>query len=290
MKGGKFVIERIYVEIGNICNLSCSFCPKTKRKKHQMTESEFDHVCSEVSKHTENIYLHVMGEPLLHPNLSLFLDTVGHYGMRASITTNGTLISEKEEVLLSKSENIHKICISLHSLEGNGKEEIMEEYLESACAFAKRAAKKDIFIVFRLWNGDSEWGNGKNIQNGLIERKLKEIFNEEWQRRRNGYRLDRYIFLEYDGVFEWPSESTAEREEKGRCHGLFDQIGVLADGSVVPCCLDADGDITLGNIFENTLSSILDGERASRMREGFKSGILTEELCKTCSYRRRFTK
>ena len=74
----------------------------------------------------------------------------------------------------------------------------------------------------------------------------------------------------------------------GFCYGMLDHVGVLADGTVVPCCLDADGEITLGNIFESDLSEILASPRARAIADGFKHHQKVEPLCRRCGYSKRF--
>lgn len=282
------MIERAYVEIGNICNLSCSFCPKTARPPKRMSADEFSLIAEKLKGEVSYIYLHVMGEPLLHPELSRILDVLGEVGIPACITTNGTLLSSRADTLLSHASVVHKVAISLHSLEGNGKEALMREYISTVADFSKRASDAGIYTVLRLWNEDSPERMGENSSNSEILGLLKEAFPDEWQKRRAGYRLMKNVFLEYAQIFTWPTESTAEEQEAGRCHGLIDQIAILADGTVVPCCLDSEGEISLGNIKSQSLAKILSSSRAAEMKKGLQNGHFTESLCRRCTYARRF--
>ena len=279
-------MERIYVEIGNICNLRCSFCPSTIRSPRQMTAEELRQVSAEVKKHTKYVYLHVMGEPLLHPHLEEVLAILREDGLRVCLTTNGTLLRKRGAILL-ESRALHKISISLHAPEANTGI-CLADYLSDCVDFAKRSAEQGIFTVFRLWNLDSEEGQGANSDNRFIRDFLKNSFPEEWIPRRNGYRLSTRIFLEYDGLFTWPVESKAEARDCGTCHGLRDQIAILADGTVVPCCLDSEGVIRLGNLFETPLEEIMQSPRAVAMRRGFEEKRLVEPLCQSCTFARRF--
>ncbi len=281
--------ERIYVEIGNMCNLSCSFCAGTKRPQRQMTAEEFALICEKIKNHTKYIYLHVMGEPLLHPELDSIIKAAKSYSLPVCITTNGTLLEKRGDIILGNSEAVHKVSISLHAPEGNGNFNT-EVYLKNAVEFAKSAAEKDIYSIFRLWNQDSDEGKGENSQNCGIEAFLRSAFHTEWQPRPKGFRLKKNIFLEYDGLFTWPSESTADEVNEGFCHGLSGQIAILADGCVVPCCLDADGEIELGNIYRQSLDEILSGKRAVNISKGFSAGKYVEPLCKKCTFARRFKK
>lgn len=259
-----------------------------------MTESEFYAIAEKLRPFTDYLYLHVMGEPLFHPQLDRILDACKVLGFRVCVTTNGTLLQDAGDLLVSRSDTLHKVSISLHSMEGNGVGEhqdgAMESYLSNAVCFARRAANAGIYTVFRLWNLDTASRSGKNRENEMIETFLHRAFPEEWTSGQNGFRLSRNVFLEYAGIFTWPTESDAEAVDDGYCHGLLDQIAVLADGTVVPCCLDAEGGIPLGNLFKASLPEILTSERASRMREGFQNRKMIEPLCKTCTYARRFRK
>ena len=279
--------ERVYVEIGNICNLRCPFCAGTKKPKKQMSEMEFSHVCKEIKQYTKQIYFHVMGEPLLHPLVEKFLMIAEENGLKVNITTNGTLIAKKKEILLKNANILHKISISLHSFEGNNLEDFYQK-LSDIAEFAREIAGKGVFVIMRLWNRDSEEERGINKLNDKIESFLHSNFKGEWQKRAKGFRLDKYIILEYDGVFAWPTLSKAIKSEKGSCYGIVKQLGILADGSVVPCCLDCNGEINLGNIFSQELKDILQSKRAKDMVLGFNRGEKTEELCKKCTFVKKF--
>ncbi len=281
------MFERIYVEIGNICNLNCSFCAGTKREKRQMTPEEFREIIKKIKPYTKSVYLHVMGEPLIHKNLGEIIEILREYSLSASITTNGTLLKEKGSLLISNADVIHKVSVSLHSAEGSGTEKF-DDYLEDALSFSKKAAEVGVFMVFRLWNKDSAEGQGKNKENGKIEKFLRENFLSEWQVRPKGFRLDKKIFLEYDGIFTWPAKSSAEEKEEGFCHGLINQLAILVDGTVTPCCLDSEGEINLGNIFKRDLEEILSGDTAQKITLGFKAGNFTHPLCKKCTFARKF--
>lgn len=284
------MIERIYVEIGNICNMNCSFCPGTRRSPRQMSAEEFEIVAKRLSGRAKYVYLHVMGEPLIHRELSKILVSIRENGLRACLTTNGTLIKQRSDELIDRADVLHKTSISLHSFEANDIPGGLSEYVKNISNYAKRASDAGIYTVLRLWNADSEDRLGKNQKNAEIEALLRKEFPEEWQARRQGFRLMRNVFLEYAEIFDWPSESRKEPKIEGRCHGMIDQLAVLADGTVVPCCLDSEGEISLGNIFDSELDEILKSPRAVKMKKGLESGYFTEELCQKCSYARRFAK
>ena len=273
--------SRVYVEITNICNRNCSFCPGTKRDKRRMTTEEFAHILDKLDGITKYVYLHVMGEPLTHPELCTFISMASARGFKCAITTNGTLLPKRGAELLDSE--VYKVNISVHSFESGEKEDYLS-YINSCISFADESSKKGILTVLRLWNRG--YDAGRNIDTLAI---LKEHFKDgEWKEGANGIRIRHRLHLEYGDRFDWPDTEKDELGDQVFCHGLGDHFGILVDGRVIPCCLDREAAIELGNVYESSLDTILNSERAERIREGFRCKCATEELCRKCGYARRF--
>lgn len=275
------MLRKVYVEIGNICNLSCSFCPGTVRKPGLMTAEQFKTVAEKLKGHTDYLYFHLMGEPLLHPELEKLLDIAGSMGYKVIITTNGTLIPQRQELLLG-SPAVHKVNISLQSFEANIGGEL-EAYIMSCAAFARQMGERGKLCVLRLWNS-----GGLESLNARIEAMLEREFPKPWRESRGSRSLADKVWLEPGEKFDWPDMGELDRGESCFCYALRDQAGILWDGTVVPCCLDHDGDIALGNIFESSMEEILSSPRARAIYEGFSRRRAVEELCRKCGYARRF--
>ena len=273
--------NKIYLEISNLCNLSCAFCPGTKRKKKAMTVEEFSSLLPKLRPYADFLYFHLMGEPLLHPHLGDFLCLAAEAGFRVILTTNGTLLPKQQDLLLS-SPGLHKVNISLHAFEANDLSVPFEEYLQGCFAFGK-AAEGKVLTVFRLWNQ-----GGADERNKEILAAMEKYFPQPWAQERKGIRLGNRVYLEYGDKFDWPDLSAADGGDHVFCYGLRDQIGILCDGTVVPCCLDHEGDITLGNLHETDLETILETPRAKAIYSGFQNRTACEELCRKCGYARRF--
>ena len=282
------MLDRAYVEITNICNLKCAFCPGTQREKRQMSLSEIERVFKSLLGKTKTVLLHVMGEPLTHPQLLSVLDMAKDMNIRIDITTNGTLLHLLGDDILEHSEPIGRVSISLHAIEGNGVDISHGAYLDRVIAFGKKLSELGKITVYRLWNLDTSDRSGSNRQNAIVEQKLKAEYPDNWEKKYSGYRIGDHAFLEYDGIFTWPSESEATPIDVGTCHALRSQIAILSDGTVVPCCLDSEGAMPLGNIFFEELDGILSSERAVAMLDGFRRKEYVEPICKSCTYARRF--
>lgn len=273
--------RKVYLEISNVCNLRCSFCPGTKRTARAMQPEEFRRLMPKLQPYTDFLYFHLMGEPLCHPHLEEYLRVAESFGFRVILTTNGTLLQKQQDVLLG-APALHKINISLHAFEANDTDIDFNAYLQSCFQFGKLAEGK-VLITYRLWNQ-----GGLDGLNPAIMETMRRYFDGEWIRERRGIRIGNRIYLEFGDKFDWPDLTAADQGDQVFCYGLRDQIGILCDGTVVPCCLDHEGDIALGNLFSQELDEILMSRRAQEIYNGFSDRTAIEELCRKCGYARRF--
>ncbi len=285
--------KKIYIEITNVCNLSCTFCPETKRTLEYMDVSDFINILDMVKPYGEYVYLHVKGEPMLHPHIELFLDICNEKGFKVNLTTNGTLIKKVKEKLLNKPA-LRQINFSLHSFDKNNDIYSMEEYLEDIFSFIKESLyKTNIIHSLRLWNLQETRGDINILQNQNIIEKIQNTFELDFQleekvKEKMGIKLKEKLYLNQEYEFQWPDLKEKEDNGVGFCYGLRNQIAILVDGTVVPCCLDGNGIIKLGNIKEQSLKDILKSERAEKIKENFSKRYAIEELCRKCGYRKRF--
>ena len=253
--------SRVYVEITNLCNRSCSFCPGTKRAPKTLTKDEFRTVVLKLRGVTDYIYLHVMGEPLIHPDLSEFIGIASDMGYKVAITTNGTLLPKRGEALLNSK--IYKVNISIHSFEEGTDGEYLS-YIHNCLDFADKASERGILVTLRLWN--KGYDKGRNIDTLSL---LREKFPGDWVYGERGARIRHRLHLEEGERFSWPDLNADYLGERVFCHGLGDHFGILSDGRVIPCCLDREGAIALGSIFENDIEEILSSP-SSKKRKGMK--------------------
>lgn len=273
--------QKVYLEISNLCNLHCSFCPGTRRKPGRLSEADFSLLLQKLRPYTDYLYFHLMGEPLCHPELDRFLALAADAGFRVILTTNGTLLHTRQALLLN-APAVHKVNISLHAFEANDLQVPFSSYLEQCFAFGLAAGGKPL-VVYRLWNQ-----GGADSRNAGILQAMHRAFPGEWHPERRGIRIAERTFLEYGEKFDWPMLGKAESAQVSFCYGLRDQLGVLWDGTVVPCCLDHEGDIPLGNLFTQSMEEILASARAKALYDGFSARKAVEPLCQSCGYARRF--
>ena len=272
--------SRVYVEITNLCNRNCSFCPGTVRAPRMMTAEEFHTVAEKLVGTTKYLYYHLMGEPLTHPALPEMIGIATDLGFKSAITTNGTLLPSRGQALIDAG--VYKVNISVHSFE-DGKDEDYVNYISGCLDFAAKAAEAGTLVVLRLWNnGHDEGRNERTIA------MIHDAFPGQWLENPRGIKVANRVYLEHADRFDWPDVEAEDQGNSVFCYGLRDHFGILSDGRVVPCCLDREGVITLGNIFEQKIGEILANPRAKAMQDGFSCRRATEELCRKCGYARRF--
>ena len=272
--------SRVYVEITNLCNRNCSFCPGTVRPGRMMSLEEFDTVARGLRGVTKYLYYHLMGEPLTHPALPDMIRRAGALGFKSAITTNGTLLPTRGQALLDAG--VYKVNISVHSFE-DGSEEDYVNYIEGCLDFADRASRAGVIVVLRLWNNGCDDGRNERTLE-LTRRRFPEASVAEPR----GTRIRNKLYLELADRFSWPDMEAQDQGESVFCYGMRDHFGILSDGTVVPCCLDSDGVIDLGNVFLTPLEDILHTPRAQAIKTGFQNRTAAEDLCRRCPYARKF--
>jgi radical SAM protein with 4Fe4S-binding SPASM domain len=283
--------KKIYLEITNRCNLSCSFCHQSDRPKAFMRTEDFRAILGKIEGHTDHLALHVLGEPLLHPELGELLALCQEHHLKVNLTTNGTLLPQRQGLLLA-SPALRQVNISLHSFSEQDGAPSHSGYLAGIFSFIREAEATGLLISLRFWNLPPT-DTGLPSPNAPILKVLEDFFAlaEPLATRLtpgHGLTLAPRVFLSQNGRFTWPHGPAPDLGDQGTCRGLRDHVAILVDGTVVPCCLDAEADIPLGNIHEQSLTEILNTPRAAAIRTGFTQRRLTESLCRRCTFRQSF--
>ena len=275
--------KKVYIEITNICNMNCSFCPEHKRQLEYMSLDNFRRILEQIKPYTKYIYLHVKGEPMLHPDFDELIKYAYDEGFYINITTNGTLLDKHIE----STKYIRQLNISLHAT--NNKEIIK---------IAKQI--KDCYVNFRVWNCNDNYQSLQNSETiailekefdidiaSKLEEKMKEMNHQNLNSETN-FTLKDNFYISIQNEFEWPDMNSNDYNDNGYCHALKDHIAILVDGTIVPCCLDNNGDIPLGNIYKTNFEEIINSEKVKSIFNGFEKRKCVEKLCQKCKYKNRF--
>lgn len=271
--------KKVYIEITNCCNLNCSFCSPVKKENRFMTEDEFEHILKEISKVTKTVYLHVKGEPLLHPKIMEFLKLAEKYNLKVNLTTNGTLFPKLVDKL-KECKALHKINFSLHC------EQNFPNYEEEIFKNVEKLSPATV-IIYRLWTLKANKLDEKSTK---IVEKLEKYYNLSTETvekliNEENIKISSTIYVDKDNEFKWPE--ITNHKSCGYCHALKTQIAILADGTVVPCCLDSNGIINLGNIYKESIEEIQNKERYQKLKKSFQDRKPEEKLCQSCTFKER---
>lgn len=267
----KLRFKKIYIEITNACNLNCTFCIKNQRKTIYMSLNDYKHIIDNIKNYTEEIYLHILGEPLLHPNIEPFIKYANQQQLKVNITTNGYLINN-----LNNNQYINRLNISLHSYNEKYHKDL-NSYLNDIFNTIDKIKNKT-FISLRLWVGSKHTIDILNYINKRYNINIKNLSNN------SKIKISSNLIIDTFHEFIWPDLNNEYYNELGRCKGLIDHIGILSNGTIIPCCLDSKGIINLGNIYQENIEDILEKNIVKEMIEGFKKGHKCQELCKHCSF------
>jgi len=261
--------KKIYLEITNGCNLNCDFCIKNSRKTEYISINNFKLVLDKLKDYTDYLYFHVLGEPILHPEINELID-IASRDFKINITTNGYLMDK-----IKDNKNIRQLNISLHSF--NSKYNIsLNEYLDNIFNSIDNLINNNTYISLRLWV--------KNKNNNKIIDYINNRYKTNITYNVENYKINNKLFINNFHEFIWPDLDNNYYNEEGTCYALIDHIGILVDGTIIPCCLDSKGIINLGNIYKDDLDSILKSRKVENMIKNFKNNKKCEKLCKHCKF------
>ncbi len=274
--------RHIYLEITNICNLSCPFCSIDDRKKEYMSLDDFKKYVLMCKEYTNSVYLHIKGEPLMHPNFIEMLDYLEEIGLDVKLTTNGDFLSKNQKDIL-KHSNILRMNISLQSLVTKTLEEV-ESYLQNLVTFLDSVSTSGkMSISLRLWNDKEDL---KVVEyNNYIKQFLKNYYHQDFV---DSKALIPHVYASIENKFTWPSEEDVDNLEKTKCLGGSTHIGILVNGEVVLCCLDSGGKTSFGSLKNKTLKEIVESTFFGKVVTDLKNGKPHWEICQKCTYRNRF--
>ncbi len=253
----------------------------------------FQKIIPQVAPMTDMVCFHLMGDPLVHPSLKEMIEICEQHQTKIFFVTNGVLIKPFHHELLTR-RIFHQVNFSLHSFFDNHPGKDPSHYLNKIFSWTDHAlsSNPDLYINFRLWNLQDIRGQATENQKMLTEIEQHyqvRIDSEKVNLRKNkSYPIKGRLYLHFDSEFTWPSLDLPILGKTGTCYGLGNHFGILADGTVVPCCLDKEAAIPLGSLQTQELQTILSNDRTLKIIQGFKNNQLVEDLCQRCQYIDRF--
>lgn len=311
-------IDEIYIEITNRCNFNCAFCPNSimKRPRGLMTEKMFRSVIDQLAKTklAKRITFHLMGEPLLHPKFAEFLAYAKKKKQYIHLISNISLIKGDKLKDIMKNVSLLELSLQSYSAESfsqRGTRLDYGQYLQTVRDIieAKFANRSDTIIkisvienslnIIKNFRKDIDVINSSARLEQFLEKYWYKFFESlakkyalKFQKPKN-YKLNGFIQEFLPGVFlatRWATtwgNNLADKNKvipawRAKCDGLWQQLGILWDGRVVPCCGDYDGQVVLGDLTKRSLLEIVKSEKYQKIKAGFRQGVLLHPYCKKC--------
>lgn len=269
------MLKRVYLEITNSCNLDCPFCTNEKGSNF-LSIKEIENYIVQIKEYCNYIYLHVLGEPTIHPNFDEILDILDRNDMNLQLVTNGTLLNRHPE--LTKHKCLRKLSISIHSINNIN---VNDVYFETINKLIE--SDKQYKLELRFYDKSNL---SKQLNDYLSYLKQRYIF--ETTTKNNSFKLKENTYVYFEELFNWPNINDEFISNIGTCHGAIDMIAINSKSDVTICCLDPKAFNRIGNLKQNSLKEILESQKYLNYINDFKNNTITSELCQKCSYRLRF--
>ncbi|OGR65691.1 MAG: hypothetical protein A2X31_09650 [Elusimicrobia bacterium GWB2_63_22] len=267
--------RRAFIEITNSCNLACGFCASSSRPKTEMTLENFERAAAQAGELAAVLFLHLLGEPFMHPRLPELLAACSRLGLKVNLVTNGLLLNKFGPAIFTEG-CLNQVSVSLQALSGLPPERRAAE-LGGLMQFALRRPT-GLIVSFRL-RGNPDDAFVKDTKAAVLEALAG---GGPGEKVRDGLKLREGVYLNFGSIFDWPG-GPGGRPKKG-CLGLRHHFGILSDGRVVPCCADVDGAMALGNVNEKPLAEILSGPRALALRDSIAGRTPMPPFCASCGF------
>ncbi|WQT08045.1 SPASM domain-containing protein [Helicobacter pylori] len=283
MTPNKKPFKKIYIELSDICGLQCSFCPNHKNIRGVMPLELFEKICKEAAPLTPIITFHVLGDPCKLKNLNHYLNAAKRFSLKVDLVTSGAYLHNFETLL---QDAIYQISISLDAGLDNHNKLNQHRYIQKILEFCRYKCEKNSEVFLNLRIQDSTLEKHQNLIKPFLE--SFECVSLETLKSQGRARLFKKSFLNIQKTFKWPNlnaQNPLNQESKTPyCYGLIKQIAILSNGVVVPCCMDTQAHINLGDLNHTPLKDILNSQKAMAIKTHFLKGEALELLCKNCSY------
>ncbi|WQR94273.1 SPASM domain-containing protein [Helicobacter pylori] len=283
MAPNKKPFKKIYIELSDICGLQCGFCPNPKNIRGVMPLELFEKICKEAAPLTQMITLHVLGDPCKLKNLNHYLSAARRFSLKVDLVTSGVYWRDFETLL---QDVIYQISISLDAGLDNYNKINQHRYIQKILEFCRYKCEKNSEVFLNLRIQDSTLDKHQNLIKPFLE--SFECVSLEGLKTQGRARLFKKSFLNIQKTFKWPSlnaPNPLNQESKiPYCYGLIKQIAILSNGVVVPCCMDTQAHINLGDLNHMPLKDILNSQKAMAIKTHFLKGEALEPLCQNCSY------
>lgn len=269
-------LTSLIIEPTNTCNLRCTFCFVTEGMNRAEGFMDFDLFKKVIddSPGLEHLCMHNWGEPLLHKDIFRMFDYAAQAGVRHIVmNTNGTLLTDK----------------------------MIDRIVDSPLSI----------IRFSIDGSPETFQRVRGVALDKIERNILKL-KEKKEARRPGLGMGVVFTVEEDThqdveayIDHWKNivdhvrtqAKLIQNPRKEICPEPFGKdygkLVVLWDGTVIPCCVDYNASLKLGNAWEQPVMDLWQGAEIERLRDQHRSGNFPDTCvncneCETAKTEKRF--
>ena len=306
------MIERCYLEVTSDCNYRCAWCvhPRLKRPKRHIGWDLACEALRQIREHeiARNLYLNFIGEPLLYPRLFELVQRARRLGLPVHLITNGSLL-DRERLEAIGAAGLASIKVShVGSADGSVPPPEAASAGLTGLIRALRGTNTRVGVVLMTSLPDLPRGipglrtlctaaeldrtvarvhalASQAVEVTPLEEVRRRLTDIDWRWWNAAIALNQTLFLEIRPMLDWGNAlgpAGLVPATHGSCGALRDKVGILESGDVVPCCVDYEGEMTLGNLRERPLVEILESPLARRLRESFARQEVVLPKCATC--------
>lgn len=273
------------IEVTNRCNLNCVICSRrySSRPQGLMDMTLFAKIINEIKHSSRFTWLHLLGEPLLHPHIAEMIKLCKENGMKVGISTNATLLNEQraKKILESGLDS----CIL--AFDGVNK----ETYEQVRTGGVYETVEKNILNFLKLkkeLKKEKPWTVIQTVEINLTESEIG-AFKKKWKDSDvNEILVRKYSTsagqIEDKDFVAKPQHQYIPKQKLSRppCFLLWNSAVIFWNGDVSVCCHDCvNGKLVFGNLKDDDLKTIWNSPKIEFLRECHLSGDFPL-ICKDC--------
>tara|TARA_B110000971_G_C20022662_1_gene507136 strand:- start:1131 stop:2195 length:1065 start_codon:yes stop_codon:yes gene_type:complete len=279
----------VILELVNRCNLECVMCFQGFRndaKKSTLDNSMLDKIFLDFKKNKLNSLMLSTSEPLLFKNINEVFDRAKDAGiMDLLLFTNGTLLNEKNTKMILDSP-VTRLFVSIDGYSEETYNKVRVPVSKRLLDNNQRLKNLEDNISYFMKERDKRNNDLPLVRTSFVSLKENKIetqqFVNKWREIVDSVEVQKEVSIQaYKDIEILKNKKVPRLKKNYSCSEPWGQITVYADGTVAPCCNTFGRNLPIGNINENSIKEIWNGEKMTEIREGFKNNQ-PHKTCQIC--------
>ncbi|ANE33465.1 radical SAM superfamily enzyme, MoaA/NifB/PqqE/SkfB family (SPASM domain) [Campylobacter hyointestinalis subsp. lawsonii CCUG 27631] len=286
----------ITIEPTNVCNAKCPVCETGSgilgRKKSFLSFEDFKVIIDKIAPYTNTLMYYFMGEPFLNKDWVKQVKYAKEKGISfISSCTNGDVKGIPQGIIDSgidfvsfqmggttqETQQIYRVGTNLENIRHNLVETIKlkkkvksKVHIEAGFILMKHNEHQvDEFIKWCIKIGVDSFN--------IIDPCVRTI-----EQGKQYLPTDKKHWI-YDPVKFENGILKRRIEPQNDCPWIYYSMTIMVNGDVVPCCHDACGKEVMGNLIEQNLDDVWNGNKFQNFRDRIHNNQRDVNICRLCS-------